>query len=105
MPTINLGKRKNPDKTVYTKYRQGFYQSKVWKGLRAAKVCENPVCEKCEREGRTTQTQEVHHKKPWETGLTEDQRWYLFTLWENLESLCTPCHHEEEMRLKSEPEN
>jgi 5-methylcytosine-specific restriction protein A len=100
MPTINLGKAKVRDKTVNKKYQQGFYQTPAWKRLRAAKRRANPLCEKCERNGRTRQMDEVHHKKPWETGSTPEIQWQLFTDYDNLESLCTTCHHEEELKLK-----
>jgi predicted HNH restriction endonuclease len=61
---------------------------------------ENPVCEKCEAKGMTRQTEEVHHKIPWETGGTEEVQWRLFTDWDNLESLCGECHNAIHQELK-----
>ena len=106
MPTIKLLIPKKRDVTISKRYQTSFYNSSAWrgsrkkKGLRQLKFERNPVCERCEAKGLTVLTAEVHHKIPWETGLTEDQRWYLFTLWENLESLCVPCHHKAENKLR-----
>jgi hypothetical protein len=61
----------------------------------------NPVCERCEEMGHTSQTEEVHHKIPWETGVTEEDKWKLFTDWNNLMSVCIPCHHELDREYKN----
>ena len=61
MPTINLGRRKKRDFTFSKQRHQDIYNTPRWKRLRAAKVRNNPLCEDCEREGRVTLTEEVHH--------------------------------------------
>jgi 5-methylcytosine-specific restriction endonuclease McrA len=105
-PTINLGTPKKRDVTANKRYQTSFYNSPAWrgsrkkKGLRQLKFAANPLCEKCEAKGLTVLTDEVHHKIPWETGMTLEMQWELFVDWKNLESLCTTCHHEEEMKLK-----
>ena len=63
-----------------------FYDSKEWKRLRKLKLATNPLCEVCEREGRTTIATIVHHKEEIRKGGD-----YLPTL-EELESVCLPCH-------------
>lgn len=100
MPTINLGKPKRRDKTVNKKAQQAIYQDPRWKRLRASKIQDNPLCECCEAKGIVTQTQEVHHKKPWETGATPEEQEELAFDYNNLLSVCTPCHKEEDRKIK-----
>lgn len=100
MPHINLGKKYNPVKTNHVKEYQEFYNTPVWKNLRRAKFLANPVCEICETKGIVRVTDEVHHKKPWNQGMTLAEKWELFLEWENLQSLCIPCHHIEDDKLR-----
>lgn len=55
-----------------------------WRRIRARYVAEHPLCEQCQKDGRLTPTQEVHHIQPLSKGGTHD-----FT---NLMALCKPCH-------------
>lgn len=63
-----------------------FIDSRAWRSLRAAYVAEHPLCEPCRAEGRTVQVAHVHHK--------QDRADHpdLAMVWENLQSLCKPCH-------------
>lgn len=45
---------------------------------------EHPLCEQCQKEGRLTPTQEVHHILPPSRGGTHD--------FDHLMALCKPCH-------------
>jgi 5-methylcytosine-specific restriction protein A len=56
-----------------------------WDKAREAYLNRNPLCEMCEKEGRTTPAVLVHHKKPIDEGgerLNPD----------NLMALCRECH-------------
>jgi len=100
MPTINLGTRKKRDPTINKGLHQAIYQDKRWKRLRAAKFRENPLCEKCEIKGITRMAEEIHHKIPFQTGRTPEKIEVLAFDWDNLQSLCIPCHKEEDKKFK-----
>lgn len=57
---------------------------RTWKRIRDRYIHEHPLCEQCEKAGRMTPAQEVHHIKPLRDGGTHDAS--------NLMSLCTSCH-------------
>lgn len=52
----------------------------------------HPLCEVCLANGRTTSAQQVHHKREFLSGLTEQQRWDLLLNEDNLMSVCKQCH-------------
>lgn len=56
----------------------------AWKKIRARYVASHPLCEQCEKEGRLTPAEEVHHIIPLSGGGTHDE--------ENLMALCKACH-------------
>ena len=55
-----------------------------WRKIRVRYVAEHPLCEQCQKEGRLTPTQEVHHILPLSRGGTHD--------FSNLMALCKSCH-------------
>lgn len=55
-----------------------------WRRIRARYVAEHPLCKQCQKDGRLTPTQEVHHILPLSKGGTHD--------FDNLMALCKPCH-------------
>lgn len=63
-----------------------------WTTLRAEYLAEHPLCEECERMGRTTAATQVHHKIPIETMSDEARMAELCYDWDNLQALCYPCH-------------
>lgn len=68
---------------------KAFYNSKAWcgpQGARQQKLRQDPLCERCKREGRYVPATHVHHK----VEVRDDPGRALDI--ENLESLCTPCH-------------
>ena len=72
----------------YERYRRDPATRKrygrAWKRIRDRYIATHPLCEQCQREGRLTPAQEVHHIKPLADGGTHDT--------ENLMSLCSSCH-------------
>ena len=89
MPRINLPKRKKRERTYNKTAYQRVYQDKRWKRLRKAKLRANPLCEECERMGKTTQTEHVHHIIPFD--IEGDYEELAFD-YDNLQSLCHECH-------------
>jgi len=55
-----------------------------WIKIRATFIRTNPLCAKCQQDGRLTPAQEVHHIIPLRDGGTHDVN--------NLMSLCSSCH-------------
>ncbi|MGL5228598.1 MAG: HNH endonuclease [Bacteroidales bacterium] len=63
-----------------------------WRTLRNQKIQENPVCEICEKEGKTTLATEVHHVLEIEKGRNRDEMTRRAFDKFNLQSLCRECH-------------
>lgn len=57
---------------------------RAWKRIRDRYIAAHPLCEQCEKDGRLTPAEEVHHIKPLSQGGTND--------YANLMALCTSCH-------------
>lgn len=103
MPTIRLLKiKKNTVPTVRKSMYQGIYQDKRWKKLRALKLMANPLCERCEAKGKVTPAKDVHHIVPFDQGTTKEQIEELAYDYDNLMSVCDPCHDEEHANIKCE---
>ena len=98
MPTIKLQKRKPPEVTVNKTAYQGIYNTRRWKKLRELKFRNNPVCEECEKIGITRQTEEVHHRIPFDIG---DLNIELAYDYDNLIALCAECHHRIHEKLRT----
>lgn len=78
------------DKTA--RYRQ-LINSQRWRTLRAKKLTNAPLCERCLKEyKRTTPATEVHHVIPAEQALTFKEMERLMFDYFNLQSLCHRCH-------------
>ena len=60
--------------------------NRTWKRIRDRYISLHPLCERCEKQGRITPAEEVHHIKPLSCGGTNETS--------NLMSLCTSCHSE-----------
>jgi 5-methylcytosine-specific restriction enzyme A len=56
----------------------------AWRKIRKRFLNEHPLCEICQREGKLTPAEQVHHRKPLADGGTNDTS--------NLMSLCAACH-------------
>ena len=95
MPKIN----KKEIKTKSVKYsnekkktQESFYSTTAWRRLRDTYISLHPICEECIKHSHVTEAKEVHHKKPFMRGETEEERWQLFLDEHNLMSLCDKCH-------------
>ncbi|GHV07663.1 endonuclease [Clostridia bacterium] len=82
------------DARNYERYRRDPATAKryggVWRKIRLVYLADHPLCEDCEKQGRLTPAEEVHHIKP----LTDDPSragsgTHDFS---NLRALCTSCH-------------
>lgn len=71
-----------------------FYASVAWRRLRGLKLSLNPLCERCEANGVTIPTDDVHHIE------ARTERPDLALELSNLESLCDRCHTLEENARK-----
>ena len=72
-----------------------YYGNKIWENLRTLKLSQQPYCECCYKYiNRVVPATCVHHCVPFATGITEDDKWQLFTDYSNLMSLCDDCHKE-----------
>jgi 5-methylcytosine-specific restriction protein A len=69
-----------------------YYNSKSWYVLRNSYIHYHPLCELCLKDNKVTAAEEIHHIKPFMTGVTEEQRWSLLLDKNNLMSLCKECH-------------
>lgn len=76
------------------KQRQKVYSSSKWKKLKAAKLQECPLCEKCLEEGKITTAQHCHHIKSFMEAKDELEMQGLAYDYGNLMSLCAKCHQE-----------
>lgn len=74
----NYNRQRTPD--TYKRY------GRQWKKIRSAFLSENPMCEKCKRNGKLVPAQEVHHILPISQGGTHERN--------NLMALCKSCHSE-----------
>lgn len=102
MPTIKLlTPRRSSVRTVRKGKYQEIYQDKRWKKLRKAKLRHNPLCERCESRNRITPADEVHHIIPFDRGRTPEETECLAFDYDNLKSVCDPCHDEEHKELSN----
>lgn len=94
MPVIN--RKYNNTKPIKWSYNQSsqYYNSKGWKRLRALYINNHPLCERCLLNGRSVPATDVHHKRFFLSGKTDEERWQLLLSPNNLEALCETCHHE-----------
>jgi len=102
MPTIKLLKRQRD--SVPTKRKgeyQNIYQDKRWKKLRDLKAKNEPTCEECWKKGKVKPMDEVHHIIPFQQGKTPEEIESLAFDWDNLISLCEPCHEKAHKRIKN----
>ena len=70
-----------------------YYSNKYWHELRNKYYMQHPCCECCERQGIVTPAEEVHHKKRFSAGLTEQAKWNLLLNEHNLISVCKYHHN------------
>lgn len=93
MPTINKKKYNSPQSIERKQQRQRMYQRTEWQKLRVAYLQKHPICEKCEKEGKTTSAEHVHHIKSFMLENEEMKQLDLLQNWNNLMALCHQCHN------------
>ena len=103
MPTIYKPQRKRTQKNdnYYVAERRKIYNSERWRSLRAWKFACNPLCEICQKAGKTVPAEDVHHITPFMSTNDSVERKRLAYDYDNLMSLCKQCHrniHNERIR-------
>ena len=63
-----------------------------WQRLRAMYLSQHPVCEQCDKNGKTTIATVVHHVVPIEDAKDIMMMERLAYDWHNLMALCDECH-------------
>lgn len=63
-----------------------------WRRLRLLKLSRQPLCERCEEQGRIRPATEVHHRVPVEQGRNYAEKQALAYDLNNLCPLCHDCH-------------
>jgi len=97
MPTIYRPKKNSSSRDLdrQRRERMKIYNSQRWRDLRAWKMVCNPLCEKCERKGKVTPADDVHHVISFMSTDDPVERLRLALDFDNLMSLCDWCHAEE----------
>lgn len=90
MPTLNKGTKK---KTERNPNRDAHIYNHSWSRLRLAYLMEHPLCERCLKDGKTKEAEEVHHVTPISRGRTPLEMMDLMLNENNLMALCKECHH------------
>jgi 5-methylcytosine-specific restriction protein A len=91
----------NLNKMDAKSYYKKLIQSQRWVKLRALKVANNPLCERCLLDDITTPSEEVHHIRPVESAPDRHTMLLLCFDYNNLQSLCSKCHKAVHVELKS----
>lgn len=76
-----------------------FYNSVWWRNTRKAMLMENPLCQECLKNNKVTEATQIHHKKPWQSGISPKEQEELFYDINNLVCLCSFCHKEIHKKL------
>ena len=77
-----MADHRSPEAAAYHK----LYKSKAWTKGRLVFLASNPLCVRCQSQGRTTAATVVNHIKPHKGDLV------LFFDQANWQPLCAPCH-------------
>lgn len=99
MPTIiKLEKKTSNNEYDRIKARGGkrstkLYNTSGWRKLRQSYLLDHPLCEDCLLEGKTTTSEEVHHKIPILSVEDELEQKELLLDYNNLRALCREHHH------------
>lgn len=76
-----------------------------WQLLRKTTLDARPLCERCKKEGRLTEAEEVHHIKPIESTRFPERMRALAYDPTNLMSVCRDCHRLLHIEIKREKNN
>ena len=93
MPTIKKP-QKHTKKTnnSYDNERRKIYNSERWRRLRAWKFANTPLCESCQKEGKITPAEDIHHIVSFMSVEDQQRRITLAYDYDNLMSLCKQHH-------------
>ena len=112
MPWLNKRKIGQPNKvdkqeTINRRNKkwQKYYGDKRWKQLREYIMRNNPLCVDCLFEGRSVPATEAHHRIPFSTGKTEEEKMKLLLSPDNIEPLCSFHHDKRHAILKQQNRN
>ena len=81
-----VSKARRTQRTEQAKQYRQFYSTVEWRNTRAEQLHQQPLCERCLKQGVTTAATVVNHRKA-----HKGDRELFFDL-SNLESTCAPCH-------------
>lgn len=77
---------------AHSKTYTRLLNSRQWRETRERKLNDQPLCERCKRDGYITAATCVHHITPVESGRTDKECAELCFSFTNLMSLCYRCH-------------
>jgi 5-methylcytosine-specific restriction protein A len=101
MPTINRTPIR--EKNVEYQHEENsapYYNSRSWRYLRKFYYDTHPLCEECLKHNVIRPAEEIHHKRPFLTGKSEEERWSLLLDTNNLYALCRSCHDKLHLKAK-----
>ena len=106
MPTIYKPKKNYSRKKhgVHELIQKHVYSTTRWQRVRKAYFMEHPLCERCLAEGRTKETEEIHHIIPLKT-CNGDLNYLIqlaFDSENNLMAVCEKCHEDIHRELKAQ---
>lgn len=68
------------------------YNTSYWRKLRVTYLAQHPLCELCQKNGKTTLAVAVHHKYEISKGVTVEQKKQIGFNYNNLMAVCENCH-------------
>lgn len=94
MPTIYKPNknRSSRDTDHHRRERMNIYNSQRWRDIRGWKMICDPLCEECEKAGKITPVDDVHHIVSFMSTDDPVERLRLAFDFDNLMSLCDECH-------------
>lgn len=104
MPTLKKP-QKNKTKSFNRKERIEIYNSSKWRKLRLSHLLDHPLCELCQKEGKTVPAIDVHHIISFMSTTDPLKRLLLAYNPDNLMSLCKECHQKVHNETQYKPIN
>lgn len=105
MAWINKPPKKTRTKNGLSKLATQVYNTSRWRNIRAAKLMENPLCEKCLQNGIIKPATDVHHIIRIQTKDNLLEMKEIAYDYSNLMSLCEECHQKEHKSNLNKEEN
>lgn len=94
IPYIRDLRNQTRKKTKHLTTSEKIYNRQKWKKLRDAYIAEHPLCERCLEKGKITAAEQVHHVRPFLSGMSAQEIESLAYDHDNLMALCSQCHKE-----------